>query len=120
MAHRKPIPVNQHINGDEAKQASRTLFYSRLQHYGEGDKIPRHRYGIYSKQWPMEREKAIRDARQGIQTTFTRSQIGTFMQVNGQVFYTPGGRTGPIKAVIKMNKFFKCTRKNASQRARPY
>ncbi|KAK4885945.1 hypothetical protein RN001_002216 [Aquatica leii] len=32
----------------------------RLQHFGDGDKIPHHKYGIYSKVWPIEREKLIR------------------------------------------------------------
>ncbi|KAF5299577.1 hypothetical protein FQR65_LT09382 [Abscondita terminalis] len=32
----------------------------RLQHFGEGDKMPRHKYGIYSKAWSIERERLIR------------------------------------------------------------
>ncbi|XP_050293486.1 dual specificity protein phosphatase CDC14C-like isoform X2 [Anthonomus grandis grandis] len=52
----------------------------RLQNYGEGDKIPRHKYGIYSKTWPMEREKAIRENRQKIQTKFTSVQLENCMQ----------------------------------------
>lgn len=37
-----------------------SLFVCRLHHFGEGDKIPHHKYGIYSKEWPKEREKVIR------------------------------------------------------------
>lgn len=33
----------------------------RVQHYGEGDKIPQHRYGIYSIEWPKERERLINE-----------------------------------------------------------
>ncbi|XP_017786552.1 PREDICTED: dual specificity protein phosphatase CDC14B-like [Nicrophorus vespilloides] len=31
----------------------------RLEHYGEGDKLPHHKYGIYSKMWQIERKKMI-------------------------------------------------------------
>lgn len=30
-----------------------------MRYYGEGDRIPRHRYGIYSIQWPKEKAQAI-------------------------------------------------------------
>lgn len=30
-----------------------------MRYYGEGDKIPRHKYGIYSIQWPKEKAQAI-------------------------------------------------------------
>ncbi|CAH1163818.1 unnamed protein product [Phaedon cochleariae] len=47
----------------------------RVRKYGAGDKIPKHKYGIYSKQWPIEREKIILEARKRIQSTFTKSQL---------------------------------------------
>ncbi|KAF5280135.1 hypothetical protein FQA39_LY18137 [Lamprigera yunnana] len=31
----------------------------RFEHFGDGDKILHHKYGIYSKVWPLEREKLI-------------------------------------------------------------
>lgn len=47
----------------------------RTSKYGDNDKIPRHKYGIYSKLWPREREKIINEARKKIQKTFTKSQL---------------------------------------------
>lgn len=35
----------------------------RVRHYGEGDKVPRHKYGIYSIEWPKEKERLIEAAR---------------------------------------------------------
>lgn len=35
----------------------------RSKHYGEGEKIPRHKFGIYSKIWPVERNRILREAR---------------------------------------------------------
>lgn len=35
----------------------------RVQHYGEGDKIPQHKYGIYSIEWPKERDRLINQAK---------------------------------------------------------
>lgn len=46
----------------------------RVKKYGAGDRIPRHRYGIYSKEWPIEREKIINETRTKLQTAFTKSQ----------------------------------------------
>ncbi|KAJ8925290.1 hypothetical protein NQ315_009119, partial [Exocentrus adspersus] len=43
--------------------------------YGDGDKIPKHKYGIYSKIWPKEREKLINGARKKIQKSFTKVQL---------------------------------------------
>ncbi|XP_030762540.1 dual specificity protein phosphatase CDC14B-like [Sitophilus oryzae] len=40
----------------------------RIEHFGEGDKIPRHKYGIYSKIWPTEREKMIKESRRTFRT----------------------------------------------------
>ncbi|XP_019769764.1 dual specificity protein phosphatase CDC14C isoform X2 [Dendroctonus ponderosae] len=89
----------------------------RLQHYGEGDKIPRHRYGIYSKQWPVEREKAIRDARQSIQTTFTRSQIGTFVQgVDSRIFPSSGDNFKHIAKLLNSVHGFCQTEKEATEK----
>ncbi|KAI4468128.1 tyrosine specific protein phosphatase and dual specificity protein phosphatase [Holotrichia oblita] len=34
----------------------------RLQHFDDGDKIPHHRYGVYSKEWPIERRRLILQA----------------------------------------------------------
>lgn len=31
----------------------------RTEHFGGGDKIPRHKYGIYSKLWPLHRKKIL-------------------------------------------------------------
>ncbi|XP_060536773.1 dual specificity protein phosphatase CDC14C-like [Cylas formicarius] len=45
----------------------RTGSHYRLQRYGEGDKIPKHRFGIYSKKWPIERETIIRETRRKFQ-----------------------------------------------------
>lgn len=37
----------------------------RVRHYGEGDKIPRHKYGIYSVQWPKDRERFLQLTKRG-------------------------------------------------------
>lgn len=37
------------------------MLHCRLQHFGEGDRIPHHKYGIYSKEWRNEREKLIKN-----------------------------------------------------------
>ncbi|KAG5879920.1 hypothetical protein JTB14_014393 [Gonioctena quinquepunctata] len=47
----------------------------RMKKYGSGDKIPRHKYGIYSKVWPIQREKIIAESRKKIQRSFTKSQM---------------------------------------------
>ncbi|CAG9863305.1 unnamed protein product [Phyllotreta striolata] len=46
----------------------------RIRQYG-ADKIPKHKYGIYSKEWPMERERIITDAKRKIQDSFTSAQM---------------------------------------------
>lgn len=38
----------------------------RLQHFGDGDKIPHHRYGVYSKEWPIERRRLILQAQKSL------------------------------------------------------
>lgn len=50
------------------------MFFCRVKKYGAGDKIPKHRYGVYSKEWPLEREKIISETRTKLQTAFTKSQ----------------------------------------------
>lgn len=40
----------------------------RLQHFGDGDKIPHHRYGVYSKEWPLERRRLIFQAQKTLET----------------------------------------------------
>lgn len=47
----------------------------RVRKYGAGDKIPRHKYGVYSKEWPLEREKIIAEAKNKMQKTFTKPQL---------------------------------------------
>nr|XP_023012477.1 dual specificity protein phosphatase CDC14B-like [Leptinotarsa decemlineata] len=47
----------------------------RIKKYGSDDKIPRHKYGIYSREWPLERERIIVEARRKIQKSFTKSQL---------------------------------------------
>lgn len=31
----------------------------RTEHFGGGDKIPKHKYGVYSKLWPLHRKKIL-------------------------------------------------------------
>ncbi|XP_022902571.1 dual specificity protein phosphatase CDC14C-like [Onthophagus taurus] len=31
----------------------------RMNHFGDGDKIPKFRFGVYSKEWPLERKRMI-------------------------------------------------------------
>lgn len=45
-----------------------------MKKYGAGDKIPKHRYGIYSKEWPKEREKLVNETKAKLQRAFTKSQ----------------------------------------------
>ncbi|GJQ66132.1 hypothetical protein Trydic_g4197 [Trypoxylus dichotomus] len=47
----------------------------RLQHFGDGDKIPYHRYGVYSKEWPIERRKLILQAQRCLENS-DRSFLG--------------------------------------------
>lgn len=54
--------------------------YFRLHKYGTADKIPRHKYGIYSKQWPLEREKIISETRKKFQLNFMKSQVERISQ----------------------------------------
>lgn len=35
----------------------------RMRHYGDETRMPQHKYGIYSKQWPIDRSRIINDAR---------------------------------------------------------
>ncbi|KAF7277897.1 hypothetical protein GWI33_009150 [Rhynchophorus ferrugineus] len=59
----------------------RTGSQYRLQHYGEGDKIPRHKYGIYSNIWPAEREKLIKESRRNIQQQLSKMQSDNIVQM---------------------------------------
>ncbi|CAG9764811.1 unnamed protein product [Ceutorhynchus assimilis] len=52
----------------------------RLEKYGESNRIPRHKYGIYSKVWPTEREKLLRETRKKLQSSFTKSQLEALTQ----------------------------------------
>ncbi|CAH1991276.1 unnamed protein product [Acanthoscelides obtectus] len=45
----------------------------RMRKFGASDKLPRHRYGIYSKQWPLDRERILVEARKKIQINLPRS-----------------------------------------------
>ncbi|KAL1501126.1 hypothetical protein ABEB36_006511 [Hypothenemus hampei] len=56
----------------------------RLQHYGDIDKIPRHKYGIYSKLWSIERGKLIRETNKINQTSFGKWQMNNFMQTQNK------------------------------------
>lgn len=38
------------------------MYNCRLEHFGEGDKIPKHKFGIYSKMWPIQRKKLLLQA----------------------------------------------------------
>ncbi|XP_044264407.1 dual specificity protein phosphatase CDC14B-like isoform X2 [Tribolium madens] len=35
----------------------------RIRHYGDETRMPQHKYGIYSKQWPVDRSRIINEAR---------------------------------------------------------
>ncbi|KAK9687113.1 Dual specificity phosphatase, catalytic domain [Popillia japonica] len=52
----------------------------RLQHFDDGDKIPHHRYGVYSKEWPIERRRLILQAQKSLDcqdNNFARVKINS-------------------------------------------
>lgn len=63
----------------------------RVQHYGEGDKIPRHKYGIYSLQWPRERSRAIQASKekreQSAKNEQEKKKKQTTAQTNSSRYY---------------------------------
>ncbi|KAL3287910.1 hypothetical protein HHI36_002367 [Cryptolaemus montrouzieri] len=54
----------------------------RCKHYGDGDKIPRHKFGIYSKIWPVERGKILREARRRYANQYSASDPEHLAQSN--------------------------------------
>ncbi|XP_044745852.1 uncharacterized protein LOC123307553 isoform X2 [Coccinella septempunctata] len=54
----------------------------RNKHYGEGEKIPRHKFGIYSKIWPVERNRILREARRKYSSQYSVSDPEHLAQTN--------------------------------------
>uniref|UniRef100_A0A6P7H6H0 Tyrosine-protein phosphatase cdc-14-like n=1 Tax=Diabrotica virgifera virgifera TaxID=50390 RepID=A0A6P7H6H0_DIAVI len=54
----------------------------RLRLFGAMDAIPKHAYGIYSKQWLRDREKIITETRRKLRPTLARTKISKVSEKN--------------------------------------
>ncbi|KAK9884003.1 hypothetical protein WA026_004938 [Henosepilachna vigintioctopunctata] len=60
----------------------------RSKNYGDGDKIPRHKYGVYSKMWPVERAKILREVRRKYTAQYSVSDPEQISQSNRKLSAT--------------------------------
>lgn len=67
---------------DQEGSLWRTGSEYRLHHYEDETRMPQHRYGIYSKQWPIDRSRIIYDARKKLKTDSISDQLRVLKELD--------------------------------------
>ncbi|CAH0550398.1 unnamed protein product [Brassicogethes aeneus] len=88
---------------------------------GEPDKIPFHKYGIYSRKWPLDREKMIRAARKKIKSklSHTRSESVSRASITTSKSTSISEKKtdkSPLKQIMKVIEQHKNTNSESSKR----